>query len=137
MQLQMTTDYALRILIYIASKRRVVSSTELAETLVIPHPYVLRMGGKLKEHRLVDTIAGSKGGYTLCKLPQEISVHDVLVAVEGTTKFNRGLEMESGSDREVPANHVVHSFFAEVERSFEDQTKSETLATLLVKLKNV
>lgn len=137
MQLQMTTDYALRILVYLAEQNRVVPSTELAEMLVISHKYVLQIGRKLKEEQLVDTVAGSKGGYTLSRPPEEVSVYDVLVAMEGTIKFNRCLESDGFCSRNATAACMVHHLFGEAQRDFETRMKSETLASLLAKSKNM
>lgn len=129
MQLQMTTDYALRILVYLASAKSVISSTELAEKLDIPAKYVLRVGNKLKVNGFVETITGSKGGYNINKPLADISVYDVVVAFEGSIKLNRGLEEDGSYTRD-----AVHDFFMEAQQQLESKLKVETVETLLTKV---
>ena len=133
MQLQMTTDYAMRILVDLAAQKRVVPSTELSERLVIPAKYVLQVGRKLKENQFADTVTGSKGGYVLSKPPEEISIFDILIAFEGTMKINRCLEPDEYCSRRAVTSCVVHCFFSEVQNDLEKKLKSATLATLLAK----
>ena len=40
MQLNIATDYAIRIVIYMAKQRRIVSSRELSENLKISQPFI-------------------------------------------------------------------------------------------------
>lgn len=135
MQLQMTTDYALRILVHLATEKRVVSSTDLAKQLSIPAKYVLRVGNKLRVSGFADTVTGVQGGYALGKNPEDISLHDVVVAIEGDIKINRGLESERvGSQDTVPVC-VVHEFFGNVQECLEAKLKSVTIATLLARKK--
>lgn len=133
LQLQMTTDYALRMLVDLAVQQRIVSSTELSERLAIPVKYVLQVGRKLKANGFVHTVAGSKGGYTLAGPPEKITVYDVLVTFEGTIKINRCLEPDGYCSRDAVASCAVHHFFGEVQNSLEKNLKSETLANLLAK----
>ena len=43
MQLNIATDYAIRIVIYMAKQRRIVSSRELSENLKISQPLFIRL----------------------------------------------------------------------------------------------
>lgn len=137
MQLQMTTDYALRILVYLASEKRVVSSTELSKKLVISAKYVPHVGDRLRGAGLVNTVAGKKGGYILSKPFADISVYDIIVAIEGAIKLNRCLEADGHCNRHLPASCVIHHLLAEVQQEFENKLKSETLETLLAKIKSI
>ncbi|QOV18130.1 Rrf2 family transcriptional regulator [Blautia liquoris] len=135
MQLQMTTDYALRILVELAEQQRVVSSTELSQRLDMPAKYVLQVGRKLKDYQFAHTVSGSKGGYILARAPEDITVYDVMEAFEGTTKINRCLEHSEYCGRSATTSCAVHSLFCEVQHSLEIKLKSETLATLLARNK--
>ena len=70
MQIQLTTDYAIRILTYLAMKKAVASSTELSIKLEIPQKYVARIGYKLKNANLADTVTGKLKSETLATLLQ-------------------------------------------------------------------
>jgi len=79
------TDYGLVLMTHIARQEKAVLHTarDLAAATRIPLPTVskilkgLLQGGLLVSHR------GTKGGYTLARTPKEISVADVIAALEG------------------------------------------------------
>jgi Rrf2 family nitric oxide-sensitive transcriptional repressor len=74
MQLHITTDYAMRILIYLTEKKAIIPSSELAEQLNIPHNYVQSLGRKMKKLNLVDTVLGPLGGFFLTRDPDEVTL---------------------------------------------------------------
>lgn len=49
MQLKITTDYAVRIVYYLALHRGTVTAAELSEALKIPESYIPKITKKLKE----------------------------------------------------------------------------------------
>lgn len=49
MHLKISTDYAIRMVLYLAEKRRLVQSRELSEQLHIPQSYVLKVAGILEK----------------------------------------------------------------------------------------
>lgn len=49
MQLKITTDYAIRMILYLAQNESViVSATEIAQAMKIPHSYLIQIGAVLK-----------------------------------------------------------------------------------------
>lgn len=61
MQLKITTDYAIRTILYLAAhKTDIVSSSEVAQTMGIPRKYLLQIGAVLKREGLIDTYPGKK-----------------------------------------------------------------------------
>ena len=46
MQLKITTDYAVKLVLYLAIKKRIATSHELSEALDIPQSMVLKIGKK-------------------------------------------------------------------------------------------
>ena len=137
MQIQLTTDYAIRILTYLALKKAVASSTELSIKLAIPQKYVARVGYKLKNADLADTVTGSLGGYILARPVEDISLYDIIGALEDGVKINRCLEDERLCGRNATSFCVVHDFFHELQSTIDEKLKSETLATLLQRRKHV
>ena len=74
MQLTNTTDYAIRIVCYLAIKKRRVTTAKLASELKIPESYIPKITKQLKEKEIVKAAEGSNGGYMLEKRPEEISL---------------------------------------------------------------
>lgn len=57
--------------------------TELSKVNQIPKRYLEQILNTLRHHGLVDSTRGAKGGYLLAKRPSEITVGDIVRAVEG------------------------------------------------------
>jgi Rrf2 family protein len=55
----------------------------LAQTEAVPANFLAQILGKLRTHGLIVSRRGNQGGYTLARAPEEISLHDILMAVEG------------------------------------------------------
>ena len=55
----------------------------LARTEAVPATFLAQILGKLRNHGLIVSRRGNQGGYTLARPPDEISLYDVLTAVEG------------------------------------------------------
>jgi Rrf2 family protein len=77
--------YGLRALIDLAlhSETDAVALSSIAERQNISISYLEQLIAKLKKAGLVNSTRGAQGGYTLAKAPEEISVGDILRALEG------------------------------------------------------
>ena len=84
-------DYALLALQYMASvqssgelQRRVVNTKEIAEEHVMPVELLAKVLQTLARHQIIESHHnGPKGGYVLGREPKDISVAQVLEAIEG------------------------------------------------------
>ena len=83
MQLNISTRYAMQIILYLARNKNIVSSTELSAKMKISPRYILLIAGKLRDGGLIVTRAGMSGGVTLNKEASDISVYDVIKLMEG------------------------------------------------------
>ncbi|MHC4132651.1 MAG: RrF2 family transcriptional regulator [Planctomycetota bacterium] len=93
LQITLTVDYALRVVMYIAAygKDRYVPASEIAREQQIPRLYVSKILQCLTQADIVNTIPGRKGGAKLQHYPDEISVLEVIEAVDGSVPLNRCL----------------------------------------------
>jgi Rrf2 family protein len=80
MQLLNTSQYAIRVLVYILKygKERLCSAKEISEKLNIPYKFLTRIMLELVNHCLIESIKGRDGGYRLIKEASSIRVLDVL-----------------------------------------------------------
>lgn len=67
MQLKNSTDYAIRIVCYLAAQERMVSTSELSRKLNVSANYVPKIAKKLKNAKIVTACEGTNGGYMLAK----------------------------------------------------------------------
>jgi Rrf2 family protein len=91
------TDYAARIVLHLAclQKGAKVSIAEIAERRLLPTPFVRRVIGRLVAAGIVRTVRGAGGGVTLAKAPREVSLLDILQAMEGGVALNRCVHTRS------------------------------------------
>lgn len=92
MQLKNSTDYAIRIVCYLAAQERMVSTSELSRKLNVSTNYVPAIAKKLKDAKIVTACEGTNGGYMLAKQLENISLMDIISCVEETMTINRCLE---------------------------------------------
>lgn len=60
-----------------------VKTREIARSQEIPLKYLEQIINMLKKSRLVDSVRGSEGGYRLARPASEITLFDILRALEG------------------------------------------------------
>ncbi len=78
------TDYATGVMTRLAREpERSMSAQQLAQDLGLPLPTVAQLLKRLTRAELVHSVRGAGGGYGLARLPQAISVAEVIVAIEG------------------------------------------------------
>jgi FeS assembly SUF system regulator len=77
------TDYATVVLIAMARAQGVQSAHRIAQTTGIPLPTVAKLMKSLSRAGLVESQRGVAGGYALGRSASEITVADVIQAVEG------------------------------------------------------
>jgi len=75
MQLSATSQYAIRILVYMAGQKdsQSINAAELAETLLIPYKFLAKIMTSLVKVGLVESIRGKEGGYKTEKRKLRIS----------------------------------------------------------------
>ncbi len=77
------TEYALKSLIHIALSEEPLSSKQIYEREGIPIAFLEQILVRLRKKGLIRSVRGKKGGYVLSRHPKEISVFDVINAMEG------------------------------------------------------
>lgn len=83
MALSLQTDYSLRTLMYLATTKERARISEVAEFFKISEAHVAKVVHHLARLGFIRSVRGVGGGMELAKRPDEITVADVLLAVEG------------------------------------------------------
>jgi Rrf2 family protein len=84
-------DYALRATLELATAEGLVKGEQLATAQGIPQKFLESILVDLRHAELVTSRRGVEGGYALARPPGEISVADVIRAVEGPIATVRGV----------------------------------------------
>lgn len=108
MQLKTSTDYALRIVCYLAMKEGMISTSELSRKLNVSANYIPKIAKKLKNAKIITACEGTNGGYMLAKRPEEISLKEIIACVEETIAINRCLEEDRFCSRNYEDSCKIH-----------------------------
>lgn len=118
------TDYAMLITSQLAKSPRVImSATTLAETLFLTVPTVSKILKMLSDADLVLSVRGAEGGYRLAKEAADISVADIIAAMEGDLALTECCESRSLCSIDAVClmkenwkaiNHMVYSLLSRI-----------------------
>ena len=132
MHLTMSTDYAIRIIVYLSDRKYLASSRELSKNLNIPQSYVFKVLRALQKAGLVKSCSGVDGGFELLKRPEHIMLFDVMEATETTMKINRCLEDDNHCNRHAAALCRIRCFYVDLQELIDTKLKKTTIRDLLL-----
>ena len=106
------TEYALRALLEITdSQQDAVSAQKICEHQELPKKYIERLLGNLKAAGLIISSAGAKGGYVLAKPAEDITLQQVLSAVDGGCSLNVFFTELGGRMRHLLSEYTLASIY--------------------------
>ncbi len=90
MQLTREADYGIRSVLYLSRQpyKKVSFVNEISEEYKIPRSLLAKILQKLVKAKIVRSYRGVKGGFSLARQAREITVLDVLEAIEGKLALN-------------------------------------------------
>jgi Rrf2 family protein len=109
---------------------RPVQRREIAARQAISANYVAQLFGLLREAGLVRSVKGPGGGYMLTRAPDNISVGDVLRAVEGPMAIAECLLPTNAVRCQRLAVCAVQPFWLRLNRALEETADSTSLRDL-------
>lgn len=133
MSLQITNqaDYALRAMLYLArlgfGKR--APSNVIAEEMNMSRIFLSRINTQLVNARLITTWRGARGGIALTRPASEISVFDVLTAVDGPIRLVGCVEDPECC--KFSGTCPLHKFWIRTEQVLTEQLKGTSLQDLI------
>ncbi len=101
MKLTRASSYALHAVAYMAAQKTYetpVASHKIAEARKIPERFLLKVLKPLVSARVLLSIKGPNGGYRLAKSPTDISMLEILEAVDGPIRGQAPLTEESNGN---------------------------------------
>lgn len=91
MEITQETDYAVRCVLYLSRKDANLSIMidEIAAEMEIPRSFLAKILQKLSKAGIVRSFRGVRGGFRLSRPPKEITLLEVVEAIEGPVAMNR------------------------------------------------
>lgn len=98
MHFTQATDYAFRIVLHLAAKPpgTIVSGQEIAKQEQVPVQFLRKVMRFLNRAGIVRSHRGVEGGFVLNRQPEEVSLLQVIEAMEGPVELSRCLVSEEG-----------------------------------------
>ena len=135
MQITRSGEYGLRGLLFLAKQppERVTLISEVSKDQNIPETFLAKIFQRLSKVGLLRSVRGAKGGFSLGKPANEITMREIIEALEGPIALNRCLlkEGECAEEKFCP----MHPVWEEVQERFLeilDRTTMEDLARRMV-----
>ena len=124
-------DYAIRAVLALARAPRGerMSVRQLAADQAIPAAFLTRVMGDLVAGHLVDGVPGRTGGYWLARRPDDVSLLDIIEAVEGDVR-RRGCILHGGPCR-LNGVCAVHPVFATAQDDLLERLERARVADLI------
>jgi len=84
-----TTEYALRAVVYLAAQGAARTIGQIAEATRLHADYLSKVMQNLRKQGLVESQRGLHGGFTLCVPTDELTVYDVVQAVDPIRRIEK------------------------------------------------
>jgi Rrf2 family protein len=128
-RVSLKVDYACRVMAELARLHgtgELAQIDHLATTEAVPANFLAQILLKLRDYGLVTSRRGNQGGYALARSPEDISLHDILTAVEGQClQLSGNFDGRSGGK--------LKQVWSEISRDLVGKMKSYTLDQLAAK----
>ena len=120
MFMTLEADYAVRIVEYLTKHPCRCDARTISEQMQIPQRFSLKILRELVAKGMVCSYKGAKGGYTLAKAPEEITLRQVIESVEGEYMLSRCQKEEYSCGRAHCRLHKIYEKISEdVRREFD------------------
>lgn len=137
MQFNQATDYAFRVIMYLAerSEGELANRQAIAEQQNIPTGFLQKIMHSLVKGELVKSYRGVDGGFVLAKPAEEISLLDVIEVMEGPLDLQRCLKQDSSCSKGCDTKCPVHASLAVIQANFTQALNEVNFARLVAENK--
>lgn len=133
--------YGIRAIIYLAGKKSVTEKTgikQIGSDLDLPTPFLGKILQQLAKQKILKSLKGPNGGFSMMKDPKTVSIYDVVVAIDGEDTFTDCI-MHEGPCRCIDRTKKpcpIHDDYAKTRSEMIDLFKSKTIYDMVQKASN-
>ncbi len=130
MQITRQADYAMRAMLYLAreGKGKRVATSDVADAQHIPPSFLAKIVSQLSVAGLLHTSRGMRGGISLARDPSQITLLDVVEAIDGPIRLNECVTGDGICTFE--AECPIKPVWCDAQVELVNRLKSVTLAAL-------
>jgi Rrf2 family protein len=123
------SDYAVRCVLFLSREPgRTVGAAEIADAVLAPKTFLAKVLQRLAKKGIVESVKGAAGGFRLAKAPSQISLLDVIEAVQGPSTLNACAVDRAACS--LSGSCAVHPVWVELRRDIEKHLAGEDFARL-------
>jgi Rrf2 family iron-sulfur cluster assembly transcriptional regulator len=124
------TDYAARLMVHLAQHHgdSPISTRAAADQEQVPYQLACKLMQKLNNVKLVKSCMGPKGGFVLAKEPSNISLLEVIEAIQGPSSINRCVLNKNACSRTMVC--TVRGKLADIQKGMTKELAAITLNEL-------
>lgn len=131
MCLTLESDYAIRIVGCLTSVNRRSDAKYISEQTGVSLRFSLKILRKLVAAGIVRSYKGIQGGYELAKSPADITLYDVITAIEGGYFLNKCHDSDFICTRNAKDNCSFRRVFTEISEIVSRELASHSFETLI------
>jgi Rrf2 family protein len=127
--------YGIRAVVYLASRypeKNNIGIKEISFDLGLPAPFMAKILQQLARYKILNSVKGPNGGFSLAKKPDSITVLDVIKILDGESLFKNCL-IHDGSCSEVKKSRKtcpVHDEYSKIRANINNLFRKKTIAEL-------
>ncbi|MGD9808656.1 MAG: Rrf2 family transcriptional regulator [Deferribacterales bacterium] len=122
-------DYALRIIVYLATEGKMVKTKDICNSLFLSRPIVVKIVNKLKSCGFLTTKTGKEGGLTVSEKVYDASLYDILACMGFKSRVNQCLNHNIGC--QLMPICKVNMLFADIQNDVEKKLKNAKVKEFL------
>jgi Rrf2 family protein len=130
MHMTLEANYAIRIVELLADSGDKLDAKKIAEDSEVPLRFALKILRKLVSDNIVCSFKGAKGGYKINGDPSQITLRQVIEAVEGPFMLSRCQGESYGCTKQ---NCRLHSVYTEISQYVRDKLDAYNFGTICQK----
>ena len=131
LQITIKADYAVRVAMYLAEQGPGVrvSAMDIARDQQVPKALIPKILQSMARKGIITTTSGRHGGAILNKDPKEITIYDLIEAIDGPPTLARCLKSEGACPRE--GFCPIHPYWAKTRKQFVKMLQDSSVADIL------
>ncbi|MCT8977234.1 Rrf2 family transcriptional regulator [Clostridium sp. CX1] len=135
MKITQEADYAFRVVFYLSKLGygEKIEAKVISEEENIPLRFLLKLLRKLTQANIIKSYRGVNGGYSLNQMPEDISLKDVIEAIDGPIYINRCLYNPEECNLNRTSRCQIHNALAKVQNKLVNELDGITFKDILEK----
>ncbi len=130
MQITRQADYAVRAVLYLARQgEQRIATSAIAEEQRIPASFLAKIISQLSIAGLLHTSRGARGGVSLARAPKDITLLEVVEAIDGPIQLNECVENPAACS--FSSGCPMHSIWCEAQETLVNRLKNTNFEKLL------